>query len=107
MCYALIGVPKSTEESLSSRWEAGLESATSPLLAFLQGMGAQQLCVRVVAGMAMPPPYCVDVLGDSFSGLTDKVMGWLTGLFVELVIDRFTNRLISLLTVWLEERLSN
>lgn len=58
---------------MSSRWQAGLESATSPLLSFLQDMGAQQLCLRVVAGMAVPPPSVVDVLGDAFSGLADKV----------------------------------
>lgn len=63
----------STEELLASRWEAGLESAALPLLSFLQGMGAQQLCLRVVAGMAVPPPTAVDVLGDAFSGLADKV----------------------------------
>ncbi|CAM9864468.1 unnamed protein product, partial [Ectocarpus sp. 13 AM-2016] len=69
------GVPSTTEASLSSRWEAGLERAASPLLSFLQGMGAQHLCVRVVAGMmALPPPSAVEVLGDAFSGLADKVM---------------------------------
>lgn len=67
------GAGTSTDVTLSSRWEAGLEGATSPLLTFLQGMGAQQLCLRVVAGMAVPPPSAVDVLGDSFTGLTDKV----------------------------------
>lgn len=56
-----------------SRWEAGLEGATSPLLTFLQGMGSQQLCLRIVAGMAMPTPIAVDVLGNAFSGLADKV----------------------------------
>ncbi|CAM9561470.1 unnamed protein product, partial [Ectocarpus sp. 8 AP-2014] len=72
---SLAGVPSTTEALLSSRWEAGLESAASPLLSFLQGMGAQHLCVRVVAGMmALPPPSAVEVLGDAFSGLADKVM---------------------------------
>lgn len=69
-----VGVAFTTEALLSSRWEAGLESAASPLLSFLQGMGAQHLCVRVVAGMmALPPPSAVEVLGDAFSGLADKV----------------------------------
>eukprot|EP00752_Nemacystus_decipiens_P005910 g5342.t1 len=69
------GAPSSsTEELLASRWGPGLESATLPLLSFLQRMGAQQLCLRVVAGMAMPPPSAVDVLGDAFSGLADKVL---------------------------------
>lgn len=36
-------------------------------------MGAQQLCLRIVALMAMPPPSAVYVLGDSFAGLANKV----------------------------------
>ena len=69
------GARESTEAMLASRWQAGLEHAASPLLAFLQGMGAQQLCLRMVAGMALPPACAVDALRDSFSGLTDKVGG--------------------------------
>lgn len=60
-------------ETYSSRWEATLQGATSPLLEFLQRMGAQQLCVRVVALMAIPPPTAVDVLNMSFAGLANKV----------------------------------
>lgn len=54
------------------RWEAALEGASSPLLEFLQRMGSQHLCGRVVALMAMPPPAAVDVLNVSFAGLANK-----------------------------------
>ncbi|CAM9795603.1 unnamed protein product [Ascophyllum nodosum] len=68
------GVLSKTDASGSARWQPGLERATSPLLAFLEAMGAQQLCLRIVALMAMPPPSAVYVLGDSFAGLADKVL---------------------------------
>lgn len=67
----LAGV-ESTEAS-TSRWEGIVAGASFALLQFLQRMGAQQLCVRVVAGMAMAPPAAVDVLDASFSGLANKV----------------------------------
>lgn len=59
-------------EACTTRWEAALEGASSSLLEFLQRMGSQQLCVRVVALMAMPPPAAVDVLNASFAGLANK-----------------------------------
>lgn len=64
--------PLSTE-SATSCWEAVVEGASSPLLQFLQRMGAQQLCVRVIAGMAIPPATAVGVLDQFFSGLANKV----------------------------------
>lgn len=64
--------PLSTE-SATLCWEAVVEGASSPLLQFLQRMGAQQLCVRVIAGMAMPPATAVGVLDQFFSGLANKV----------------------------------
>lgn len=65
----------------------------SPLLAFLQRMGAQQLCLRMVAVMAMPPRCAVDVLSESFLGLADKVNrndGRMT-LVIDIVVEDENN----------------
>lgn len=69
----IAGVPSKTKALLSTKWQVELDRAASPLLSFLKSMGAQQLCLRIVAVMAMPPPSAVEVLGDSFAGLVDKV----------------------------------
>lgn len=73
LAVGIAGVPSKSKALLSTKWQAELDRAASPLLSFLKGMGAQQLCLRIVAAMAMPPPSAVEVLGDSFAGLVDKV----------------------------------
>ncbi|KAG5192662.1 hypothetical protein JKP88DRAFT_292744 [Tribonema minus] len=52
----------------------GLTSAAMRLSEFLLGRGAQQLCLRVLAGMSLVPPQALPAFHAALAGLAEKVL---------------------------------